>query len=65
MLGVLVDWVEKGSAPGPLVQVAQQPQPPFAVMQARPLCRYPEYPHFVGGGDPARAESYACRASRR
>jgi feruloyl esterase len=62
MLGVLVDWVEKGSAPGELVQVAQQPRPPFAVTAARPMCRYPEYPHFVAG-DPSRAESFACRQS--
>ncbi len=63
MLGVLADWVDGGVAPAQLVQVTQQPQPPFAVIAARPMCRYPDYPHFVGG-EPARAESYACRPSK-
>lgn len=63
MLGVLVDWVEKGNPPGQLVQVAQQAQPPFAITAARPMCRYPDYPHFTGG-DAGRAESYACRPSK-
>lgn len=63
MLEVLVDWVERDKAPGELVQVAQEPAPPFAVTAARPMCRYPDYPHYVGG-DRQRAESYACRPSK-
>ena len=63
MLGVLVDWVEQGRAPGALVQVTQKLEPPFPVVAARPMCRYPEYPHFTGG-DRALAASYECRASK-
>jgi feruloyl esterase len=63
MLEVLVDWVEHGKAPGELVQVAQEPAPPFAVTAARPMCRYPDYPHYIAG-DRQRAESYACRPSK-
>ena len=63
MLEVLVDWVERDKAPGELVQLAQEPAPPFAVTAARPMCRYPDYPHYVGG-DRQRAESYACRPSK-
>jgi feruloyl esterase len=62
MLEVLADWVERGKAPGELVQVAQEPEPPFAITAARPMCRYPDYPHYRGG-DRQRAESYACRPS--
>jgi hypothetical protein len=66
MLDVLVDWVEKAKAPGDLVQVELKvelaPKPPFAVVRARPMCRYPAYPHFRGSGDPAAAESFECRA---
>jgi feruloyl esterase len=61
MLDVLVDWVEKGRAPGELVQVAQEPAPPFKVASSRPMCRYPKYPHYRGSGDARAAESFECR----
>jgi feruloyl esterase len=60
MLEVLVDWVEKGRAPGELVQAAQEPAPPFKVTSSRPMCRYPKYPHYRGG-DARAAESFDCR----
>ncbi|MBA2402459.1 MAG: tannase/feruloyl esterase family alpha/beta hydrolase, partial [Bradyrhizobium sp.] len=41
MLSVLVDWVEKGSAPGDLVVVEQQPALPIAIDRSLPLCRWP------------------------
>jgi feruloyl esterase len=44
------------------VQVSQQPGPPFEVAMARPMCRYPGYPHYVGG-DPRRTESFQCRSN--
>jgi feruloyl esterase len=59
MLSVLVDWVEGGKAPGDLVQVSQRLAPPFEVTAARPMCRYPAYPRYRGG-DPHKAESFAC-----
>jgi feruloyl esterase len=61
MLDVLADWVEKGKAPGDLVQQLQEAKPPFAVLSARPMCRYPTYPHYRGG-DATKAESFACQA---
>jgi feruloyl esterase len=61
MLQVLIDWIEKGKAPGELVQVLQDTKPPFSVLAARPMCRYPAYPHYRGG-DAAKAESFECRA---
>jgi hypothetical protein len=60
MLGTLTAWVEKGDAPGELVEVAQETKPPFAVVAARPMCRYPAYPHYQGG-DASKAESFQCR----
>ena len=60
VLEVLVDWVEKGRAPGELVQVAQDLTPPFKIVSARPMCRYPNYPHYRSG-DPRAAESFECR----
>jgi hypothetical protein len=61
MLEVLTDWVEQGKAPGDLVQTRPETKPPFAVNAARPMCRYPAYPHYRGSGDPALAESFECR----
>lgn len=60
LLDVLTAWVGKGTAPGDLVQVAQETKEPFAVTAARPMCRYPAYPHY-NGGDAAKAESFTCK----
>jgi feruloyl esterase len=61
MLDVLTTWIEQGKAPGDLVQVAQETKPPFTTLSARPMCRYPAYPHYRGG-DTAKAESFTCTA---
>ncbi|MCS6997449.1 MAG: tannase/feruloyl esterase family alpha/beta hydrolase [Casimicrobiaceae bacterium] len=61
MLDVLVDWVERGRPPGPLTVLEQEEKEPFRVLRARPLCRWPEVPRYVGG-DPNRADSFQCRS---
>jgi feruloyl esterase len=60
MLEPLIAWVEKGKPPGDLVQASQETKPPFIVAGARPMCRYPAYPHYQGG-DVAKPESFQCR----
>ena len=60
LLEVLTEWSENGKAPGELVQVHQEPKPPFAQLAARPMCRYPAYPHYQGG-DVTKAESFGCK----
>jgi hypothetical protein len=60
LLEVLTEWAENGKAPGELVQVSQETKPPFAPLAARPMCRYPAYPHYQGG-DVTKAESFVCR----
>jgi hypothetical protein len=60
LLEVLTDWAENGKAPGELVQVSQETKPPFAPLAARPMCRYPAYPHYQGG-DVTKADSFVCR----
>lgn len=57
---VLTRWVEQGKAPGELVQVQQSTEPPFEVTAARPMCRYPTYPHYQRG-DVNKTESFQCR----
>jgi feruloyl esterase len=63
VLEVLTEWVEKGKAPGELVQVRHETKPPFVALGARPMCRYPAYPHYQGG-DVTKAESFKCRAGQ-
>jgi feruloyl esterase len=46
-----------------LVQTLKATEPPFDVQASRPMCRYPNYPHYVEG-DPKQAASYACRLSK-
>jgi feruloyl esterase len=59
MIQVLTDWVERGLAPGELVQSAHEVQPPYAVTATRPMCRYPAFPLYRGG-DVAKAQSFEC-----
>ena len=59
MLGVLVDWVERGQAPANLQVVEQSLAPGFAVQRARPLCEWPAWPRFKGG-DAAQAANFEC-----
>lgn len=59
MIRVLVSWVERGEAPGDLVQAAHEPMPPYAVTATRPMCRYPAFPRYRGG-DANKAESFEC-----
>jgi feruloyl esterase len=56
----LVEWVEKGVAPGALAgsRVASG-----ATVMTRPLCTYPEIAKYKGSGDINRAENFTC-ASR-
>ena len=48
----LVDWVERGVAPGMSLRVT-------AGAKSMPLCSYPSSPKYVGG-PPADAASYTC-----
>jgi hypothetical protein len=53
-LGLIVDWVENGKAPGKSVTVT-------AGERSMPMCSYPEYPKY-SGGPAGSAGSYACTA---
>jgi feruloyl esterase len=49
----LVNWVERGQAPGKTLMVT-------AGERSMPLCGYPRHPHYVGG-PPEVAASYRCQ----
>ena len=59
MLGALSDWVERGEPPQDLTLVEQSLEPPFPVLRARPLCEWPQWPHY-NGGDVKQAASFNC-----
>jgi feruloyl esterase len=62
---LLDDWADGGKAPADnQVLTDMEASPPFAVRATFPLCRYPMYPQYKGGGaDPKTAASYRCARS--
>jgi feruloyl esterase len=65
-IAMLDDWVESGKAPADRhVLRDMEPVPPFTVRASFPMCRYPQYPHYTGTGDPRKADSYRCMGSGR
>ena len=63
LLDPLDRWVSTGSPPADaLVQTSQAALAPHANLASRPMCLYPNYPHFTGN-DATQASSYACRTS--
>jgi hypothetical protein len=69
----LVDWVERGKAPGSIVASARGPGNAAAVNpevpadwapdRTRPLCPYPSVARYDGRGDIERASNWECRKS--
>jgi feruloyl esterase len=60
MLSAVVEWVEKGTAPE---RVTARAVGDRAQAMERPLCPYPQAAQYVGSGDKAKADSYACVSS--
>jgi feruloyl esterase len=60
LLDMIDAWVDRGTVPDMLVQVAQDLKPPFTVTASRPMCRYPAWPRYAGSGSPKEAASFAC-----
>jgi hypothetical protein len=58
MLTALVDWVEKGTAPGPITATDWTGE-----NGTRPLCPWPQYGHYKGVGDPKDAANFECRSA--
>jgi feruloyl esterase len=56
-LGLLFDWVERGTVPGMSATVT-------AGERSLPLCSYPAYPRYASG-DAASAGSYRCETGAR
>jgi feruloyl esterase len=55
-LTAIENWVEKGTAPDKMIATgASFPG------RSRPLCAYPETPHYKGSGNTDEAASFVCR----
>ena len=64
LLDSLDQWVTAQAAPADaIVQTSKASIPPFAIVASRPMCRYPGYPHYIGG-DKSLATSFECRLSQ-
>ena len=57
-VSVLRAWVENGVAPQKLATQR-------GGEGGLPLCNYPQYPHYRGGGDIALASSYVCKMPKQ
>ncbi|XAH22737.1 tannase/feruloyl esterase family alpha/beta hydrolase [Xylophilus sp. GW821-FHT01B05] len=62
LVGPMFEWIENGVKPSSSIIVAtQRTAATGATPISRPLCRYPQYPKYVGG-DPNAAASFVCTA---
>jgi hypothetical protein len=56
LLGAVVDWVEKGTAPDAVTATGRA-----FPGRGRPLCAYPKHAQYTGRGDIEDAKNFECR----
>jgi hypothetical protein len=56
LLGAMVNWVEKGTAPDSVTATGKA-----FPGRSRPLCAYPLHAHFKGQGNSENANNFDCR----
>ena len=56
MLGAVVNWVEKGSAPESVIATGQA-----FPGRSRPLCPYPKHAQYTGHGNTNDAKNFSCQ----
>lgn len=56
MLGAVVNWVEKGTAPDSVIARGRA-----FPGRSRPLCAYPTHAEYKGTGDPEDARNFFCK----
>jgi hypothetical protein len=61
----LIEWREKGSAPGTVIATKYEDGPAKGVKMTRPICPYPQEPVYSGTGDTNSAASFVCRGQRQ
>ena len=58
----LENWVENGTAPGPIIATKLKTGSPATVVRTRPLCPYPEVARYAGSGSTDEAANFSCVA---
>jgi Tannase and feruloyl esterase len=56
LLGAMVNWVEKGTAPASMIATGKA-----FPRRSRPLCPYPKHAHYKGQGNTKDANNFECR----
>jgi feruloyl esterase len=56
LLGAVVEWVEKGTAPDSVTATGRA-----FPGRSRPMCAYPAHAQYKGSGDIEDAKNFACR----
>ena len=56
LLGAIVNWVEKGTAPASVIATGKA-----FPGRSRPLCAYPKHAHYKGQGDTEDGNNFECR----
>ena len=66
LLSGLVQWVERGIPPKSVIATKYMGDAAqSAIEMQRPLCPYPQFPHYNGTGDSTVAQSYTCSADEK
>ena len=58
MLGAIVTWVEKGTAPDAVIATGQA-----FPGRSRPLCAFPRHAQYTGSGDSEDARNFRCQGN--
>ncbi|MFV5475244.1 tannase/feruloyl esterase family alpha/beta hydrolase [Acinetobacter baumannii] len=66
LLDALDQWVVRGIKPADALIVKQhETLPPYNVISSKPMCRYPNYPHFKGDAAlKEKSEGYECLSTQ-
>jgi hypothetical protein len=56
LLGAVVEWVEKGTAPDAVTATGRA-----FPGRSRPMCAYPNFAHYKGAGDIEDAKNFECK----
>ena len=61
----LIDWVEKGVAPGTIIASKHAPGDRQHTIMTRPLCPYPQAATYKGSGDTNDAGNFVCEVGQK
>ena len=61
LVSAIQEWVERGVAPGQITATKYvKDDPGQGIAMQRPICPYPEEPHYKGSGSTSDAGNFMC-----